>query len=54
MIKGADIIIAIGNTGSGKSTLLNSLVFGTDKLEIKTTDKNKKVIDQKNGFKSVG
>ena len=54
MIKGADIVIAIGNTGAGKSTLLNSLVFGTEKLEMKTTDKKKKVIDQKDGFKSLG
>ena len=45
MIKGADIVIAIGNTGAGKSTMLNSLVFGSDKLEMKTTDKRKKVID---------
>ena len=54
MIKGADIVIAIGNTGAGKSTMLNSLVFGTDKLEMKKTDKRKNVIDQKDGFRSLG
>ena len=45
IIKRADIVIAIGNTGAGKSTMLNSLVFGIDKLEMKMTDKKKKVIE---------
>ena len=34
MIKGKDIVITLGNTGAGKSTLLNSIVFGSDKLEL--------------------
>ena len=45
MIKGADIVIAIGNTGAGKSTMLNALVFGTDKLEVQTNENKKKIID---------
>lgn len=44
MIKGADIVISIGNTGSGKSTMLNSIVFGIDKL-METGNGRKKVIE---------
>ena len=33
--KKSDLIIAVGNTGCGKSTMLNSLVFGSDSLEIR-------------------
>lgn len=54
MIKDAEIVLAIGNTGSGKSTMLNSLVFGTEILSVQTTDKKKKVIDQKDGYKGIG
>lgn len=33
LIKGHEIILAIGNTGCGKSTMLTSLVFGPGALE---------------------
>lgn len=53
-IKDADIVIAIGNTGAGKSTMLNSIVFGTDILEVTKSEKKKIVIDQKEGYKGIG
>lgn len=30
------LVLTIGDTGSGKSTLNNSLVFGSESLEVKT------------------
>ena len=33
LIKGHEMIVAIGNTGCGKSTMLTSLVFGPAALE---------------------
>lgn len=47
IIKGTDIVMAIGNTGVGKSTMLTSLVFGKEKLQlidlINTTKRQGKV-----------
>jgi len=34
-IRGANIVLVIGNTGSGKSTMLSSLLKGPDALEMK-------------------
>ena len=34
-IKGAHIVLVIGNTGSGKSTMLSSLLRGPEFLEVK-------------------
>ena len=45
--------MAIGNTGAGKSTMLNSLAFGKDKLECKVNERNRKVIEQKEGLKAL-
>lgn len=62
-IRGANIVLVIGNTGSGKSTMLSSLLKGPDALEIKQikftidvpnkegvmvrSERTKKVIDNK-------
>lgn len=62
-IKGAHIVLVIGNTGSGKSTMLSSLLRGPEFLEVKqiqftievpgtdgtttTKQKSKQVIDNK-------
>ena len=35
-IRGANIVLVIGNTGSGKSTMLSSLLKGPDRLELKS------------------
>lgn len=34
-IRGADIVLLIGNTGAGKSTMLTSLIFGSSSLQWK-------------------
>ena len=34
-IKGANIVLVMGNTGSGKSTMLSSLLKGAEALEMK-------------------
>ena len=34
-IKGANIVLVMGNTGSGKSTMLSSLLKGPQALEMK-------------------
>lgn len=34
-IRGANIVLVIGNTGSGKSTMLSSLLRGPQALEVK-------------------
>ena len=35
-IRGANIVLVIGNTGSGKSTMLSSLLKGPEALEMKS------------------
>lgn len=61
-LKDKELMLAFGNTGCGKSTMISSLVFGADKLELKTIEEKRmirgaekicktKVIDQKQEFK---
>lgn len=38
-LKNTTVILALGSTGNGKSTLLNSLVNGSDTLQMKIIDK---------------